>query len=324
MAIQNIVVFHNTAAVGSAWCCAEGIVSALREMGHRVTDGGNPYKAQIPFSTLREADLIVLGAPEWFPDALRARYGAIWGTLRARKAAWYAESFHRDDRDFDFNAVRSLADRHYFPAIQDAEEFGGQWLPFGVDTGLFRPRSAAATHDAAFLGTIYPKRAQYLARIPYKLQRIQSVSSPDVRRSFELLADAYGSTKIFVNLPALSRLLVTKVSEVMACGTFLLTPRLDHPSALRNMAPFEDRRHLVYYDPNRPEEIADLVTYYLAHPEEREAIAAAGRAEILKNHAMRLPLQKILDDAQSGAGTSPQAVPGEIDWAAAISKMANG
>lgn len=324
MPIQNIVVFHNTAAVGSAWCCAEGIVSELRAMGYRVADGGNPHASQLPAATLREADLIILGAPEWFARPLQLRYGAVWSGLRARKAAWYAESFHRDDRDFDFNTVRGLADHHYFPAIQDAEEFGGQWLPFGVDTAMFRPKSVPVVHDAAFLGTIYPKRAEYLARIPYKLERIQSVSSPDVRRSFALLADAYGSTRIFVNLPALSRLLVTKVTEVMACGTFLLTPRLDHPSAHRNMAPFEDRKHLVYYDPHAPAEIARLIEYYLAHPAERDAIAAAGRAEILKNHAMRLPLQKILDDAQRDTGTSTQAPTGEIDWAAAISKMANG
>ena len=36
MRLQNVVVFHNTATVASAWCCAEGIVSVLREMGYNV------------------------------------------------------------------------------------------------------------------------------------------------------------------------------------------------------------------------------------------------------------------------------------------------
>ena len=317
MAIQNIVVFHNTAAIGSAWCCAEGIVSAFKEMGHRVIDGGNPRTKQIPIADLRNADLIVLGAPEWFAADLRKHYGFVWPTLRAKKAAWYAESFHRDDQNFNFGPLRGLADRHYFPAIQDAEEFGGTWLPFGVDTGLFRPKPVEVIHNAAFLGTMYKKRAEYIASMGFPLARMQPVSSPDVRASFELLADAYCSTKIFVNLPALSRLLVTKVTEVMACGTLLLTPLLDHPSGYRNMDIFENRKHLVYYDPAAPQDIAKLVGHYLANPDERAVIAAAGRAEVLRKHAMHIPLQKILDDA------ARSLAPVEIDpWEAAIGKMA--
>ena len=320
MRIQNVVVFHNTAAVGSAWCCAEGIVSVLREMGYNVVDGGNPRLSQIPISHLRNADLIILGAPEWFAAELQRHYGFAWPTLRAKKAAWYAESFHRDDRDFDFNSVRNLADHHYFPAIQDAEEYGGQWLPFGADTGVFRPQPATVLYDAAFLGTMYPKRAEFMARIGYSLARIQSVSSPDVRKSFELLANAYCSTRIFVNLPAYSRLLVTKVTEVMACGTFLLTPRLDHPSAYRNMAPFENGKHLVYYDAGDPQEIAKLVYYYIENSSELEAIAAAGRDEVLKSHSMVVPLRKILSDAESGG----DLVASDDPWEAAISKLAHG
>ena len=150
-------------------------------MGYNVVDGGNPHLSQIPLMQLRNADLIVLGAPEWFAGEVRKHYGSVWNTLRAKKAAWYAESFHRDDQDFNFNSVRDLADFHYFPAIQDAEEFGGQWL----------------------------------------------------------------------------------------------------------------------------------------NPAERDAIAAAGRAHVTKNHAMRLPLRKILDDAESGAHAASSD-----PWEAAISKLA--
>ena len=48
------------------------------------------------------------------------------------------------------------------------------------------------------------------------------------------------------------------------------------------MEPFEHRKHLVYYDPDDPGEIGRLVNYYLANPAERDAIAAAGRAEVIK------------------------------------------
>lgn len=167
---------------------------------------------------------------------------------------------------------------------------------------------------------MYKKRAEYIGRIGYPLVRIQSVTSNDVRKSFELLADAYCAPKIFVNLPAYSRLLVTKVTEVMACGTFLLTPRLDHPTAQRNMLPFENGRHLVYYDPEAPENLAAIIRHYLANPKEREAIAAAGQVEVVENHAMHLPLMKIIQDAEMSAAATAAAA--EIDpWEAAISVM---
>ena len=83
------------------------------------------------------------------------------------------------------------------------------------------------------------------------------------------------------------------------------------------MEPSEHRKHLVYYDPDDPGEIGRLVNYYLANPAERDAIAAAGRAEVIKNHAMRLPLRKILDDAESGAHMASSG-----PWEAAISKLA--
>jgi hypothetical protein len=85
MRLQNVVVFHNTATVASAWCCAEGIVSVLREMGYNVVDSGNPRLSQIPLMQLRNADLIVVGAPERFAGEVRKHYGSVWNTLRAKK-----------------------------------------------------------------------------------------------------------------------------------------------------------------------------------------------------------------------------------------------
>ena len=129
---------------------------------------------------------------------------------------------------------------------------------------------------------MYRKRAEYIGNVGYPFVHIQSVSSSNVRTSFDLLVDAYCSTKIFVNLPGLSRLLVRKITEVMACGTFPLTSSSRSSSAYRNMEPSEHRKHIVYYDPDDPGEIGRQVTYYLANPAERDAIAAAGRAEVIK------------------------------------------
>jgi hypothetical protein len=109
-----------------------------------------------------------------------------------------------------------------------------------------------------------------------------------------------------VNLPALSRLLVTKIAEVMACGRMLITPSIDHPTGTRNMAQFEDGRHLVYYDSARPRDLADIVNHYLQHPEERDAIASAGRLEVRRGHTLEARLRAMIADVEFGkAASSP-------------------
>jgi hypothetical protein len=267
-----------------------------RATGGAVAPLGRQTYYNVSFERLKQADLIILSSAEHYAPALTRRYPR-WSELRMPKVAWYCESFHRDDRDFDFASCRPLVDRHYFPAIQDAEEMHGEWLPFSADVEVFKPNGASPIHSVAFLGTMYPKRAEYLRSLRIPISLLTPVSAWNTRRSFERLASAYSSTQIFLNLPALSRLLVTKVTEVMACRTMLLTPELDHPSALGNMAPFESGRHLVYYAANKPAQLAELITHYLEHDEEREAIAEAGYQSVVNHHNLEQSLTRILRES---------------------------
>jgi hypothetical protein len=212
---------------------------------------------------------------------LTNRYGLqAWNALKAPKAAWYAEFAHRDDRSFAFDRCRQLADRHYFPAAQDAVEFNGEWLPFGADLSVFKAKPVEKRYDAAFLGMMYPKRAEYVSRIGYPLTILPPAFDPNILYSFELLAEAYSATRIFVNLPSYSRLLVTKVTEVIACRTMLVTPKVDHPSGAHNMSQFTDGKHLVYYDSDRPGDVGGIIEHYLRSPSELDAIAGAYLVEV--------------------------------------------
>ncbi|MGI4764850.1 MAG: methyltransferase domain-containing protein [Janthinobacterium lividum] len=305
---RTVAVFHCTSGVTSAWCCAEGIVTTLARMGYRVRDCQNPTLRYTSIEDLKGVDLIILSAVEWYAPAMREAYGDAWSDLVVPKVAWYAESFHRDDRDFDFGACAALADRHYFPAWQDAVEFGGEWLPFGADTEIFFPRETEATIDAGFLGSLYPKRVEYVKRLDAPVVRLNSVSGQNAVESAQMLAAAYCSTKILLNLPSYSRLTVTKVTEAMACGTMVITPMMDHPSAVRNMDQFVDGKHLVYFDPRRPQDIGALIRHYTERPSERQRIAEDGYAEIVRGHSLRLRLQTILDAMLPGHAERPAKI----------------
>jgi len=304
VSVLRVAVFHPGSSVRSPYSFSEGLVEVLQQLGHEVHSFTS---LGVSIEQLRSMDLILLSSLEWYAAKIHAAYGEAWQTITAAKVGWYVESFQRDDQNFDFGICRKIADHHYFPAIQDAKAFGGSWLPFGADTTIFKPFPTPKLYDAAFLGSLYAKRADYVRRINANIVHIQSVDDPDKRRSAELLAYACSTPKIFVNLPSLSRLMVTKVTEVIACGTFLLTPKIDHPSALQNMELFVDRRHLVYYDPERPEEIGPLIAHYLAHEDERNAIAATGLAEVQARHTFLQRVQRILSDFELRQAESPRA-----------------
>jgi FkbM family methyltransferase len=297
--ITTIAVFHCTASVDSAWGCAEGIVKTLMNMGYNVLDCGRPEHKKVTLSQLETADLILLSGPEWYYDKIPATFGSSWFKIKAQKIAWFTESAHRDDREFQFQNVIKYVDSSYFPAIQDATEFKGKWLPFGADTEIFKPYKPDKIHDAVFIGQMYQKRSDFIKRINCQIKRLETVTDPDLVKSFTKLAEAYNSTKIFVNLPTLSRLLVTKVTEVMACRTMLITPHIDHFSGTRNEDIFQDRKHLVYYDSSNPNNLSKKIEYYLKNPEEREFIAENGYQEVKKNYSLENQLSRIIDDVLS-------------------------
>jgi spore maturation protein CgeB len=115
--------------------------------------------------------------------------------------------------------------------------------------------------------------------------------------------DAYASVlrriKVFVNLPTLSQLLVTKVFEVAASGACLVTPRLKGVGE-RNQELLGDVIQL--YDDASPAELAGLLRSLLNDDQERERLAQRACDEIHKRHGIRQRLQTILDSFSGHLG----------------------
>ena len=87
-----------------------------------------------------------------------------------------------------------------------------------------------------------------------------------------------------------------RIFDVPAAGAFVLTDWRDQTESL-----FEPGKELICY--REPEEIPDLVRYFLAHPEERQRIARAARARVLAEHTWAHRVRRILTQLRETYGT---------------------
>lgn len=78
-----------------------------------------------------------------------------------------------------------------------------------------------------------------------------------------------------------------RLFEATGVGTLLLTDRKDNLGDL-----FEIGKEVVAY--SSAEEAAELIHYYLAHPEEAQAIARAGQARTLREHTYRHRMEELV------------------------------
>ena len=300
---MRLACFH-PASVFCAWSVATGLVDTFNRMGHQtkgfpmdVTKQSIDPTAYPTADQLRGFDGIVISGPEHVRAHLLRLYPK-WNKIPVPKVAWMHETVEREDYGrMNVENIQSFADRTFCPAIED-EQYGFKWLPFGVDTEVFKPDwNQPKEYDVAFIGLVYPKRAQFLQRlqpflrgITIKLGNVQvlDLSGVRVRETAALYADNLRKIKVFVNLPSLSELVVTKVHESLACGAFLITPAIPDP---RN---FDDiQAH--FYDREKPAELVERIRFCLSHELERVAAAKVCCEQMHRLHRLELRCQVLLD-----------------------------
>lgn len=339
--------------IEAAWSVSDGITNTLRRMRHTVVDipVGRPGSAGFQVREINGCDLIIVTGLEHFQRNPAFGFNLeAWNALKPPKFAWYHESFFRDDVTFNFRDLETLADEHFFPAVQDAEMFNAthfnakgrcHWMPFGVDTEVFRPESCRAcgikfslgqdstvfaernsavsgcpecagtgwgqnikTLPIGFIGLLYEERQAFIraltphvkspaVRITIGNVVVKDMDGLDHKATVERLAANYRKIKLFLNLPAKSRLLVTKVYEVMACGTALMTPLLPRDSA-KNTEIFTDKKHLLYYQKNHVGGVNQILEKYVQDDIAREVIAVAGCREVHEKHSLKVRMEEML------------------------------
>lgn len=305
----------------ASWFSLGGYARTLRTMGHEVIDcpfpGNIPndienVRARMPtIPELLTCDCVLSTFHEYIVPWLGAVYGPDeWRRLMCDVPviARLDESMDRKDLFLQERwpelAQWAQAGHFFFPAKQDAIRYDGHWLPFGADLTMFNTNiNKVKLYDIGFIGSMYPLRMNYMQKLSEHLDSrftfnvgtvvVQDLSGIRGEESTQLLADNYSRIKIFFCLPPMSRLLVCKVFEVMASGTFMMFPKLPGKAAA-NLALFEDGKEIVYYDYGNVESNAHQIRHWLEHEGEREHIAQMGCHKVQSKFSLEQMLGEML------------------------------
>jgi hypothetical protein len=225
---------------------------AFRALGHTchvAGPGGRPYREiDIPYICHRY-DLIVV--TENYPSPRTWRWWD-WASIRTPKLYWAIDTHIRDFpwiSHFDWVAY----------SIRE-HATAGLWLPYGLsvrhqrDTNVYPKK-----YDAIFIGSmdVTPRRKELCDR--FGIQHITAYGPEYIR--------AMKEARICFNL-SISCDINAKYFEIMGSGTFLLTNY--NQSLVDLFHGSEDLKSCMY---KTDDEIGEKIAYYLAHEEEREAIA---------------------------------------------------
>lgn len=229
--------------------------------------------------------------------------------------------FHLD-RWFGLNREPEIAKDHFFradlvftadghPPHQERFEKLGvnhKWLPPGVSLRECKrkPRIRAQyQHDVVFVGSTesYHKEWDYRLRLARWLEStfgdrigIYPRNKPALRG--QPLVDLYGSAKVMVGDSCLNGNITNywsdRIPETVGRGGFLIHPYVqgleDH---------FEIDKHLVTYELGNFDELREKIEYYVAHDDERQAIAAAGKEHVMEHHTYERRMEQVVGELQA-------------------------
>jgi spore maturation protein CgeB len=229
---------------------------------------------------------------------------------------------------YDLFAVIQKGD---FPRkLAEAGQPNSMYLPLAADPAVHRPLELSAVErrkygsELSFVGAGYPNRRLAFRQLASFDLRIwgsdwdgESVLAPFLQRQGERIetdevVKIFNATDINLNLHSSVRpgVLVgdgdfvnPRTFELAACGAFQLTDR-------RGLLPELFREGELALFSGMPE-LLQAIEHYRAHPDERAAVAARGRARVLAEHTYVHRMRTLLERA---ASLMPARGPVEAGW----------
>jgi len=217
-----------------------------------------------------------------------------------RPSAWWAIDTHLSypqdlekagGFDYVFAAQREGAER-----LRSDGAVPVWWLPLACNPELHRPLECGQDLDVAFVGnpgTPERQRLLGLIRSHFPNSFVGNAYGDDMAR-------VYSRAKIVFNR-SVGNDVNMRVFEALACRALLLTNALPDNGQDELLEP---GKHLVTYSSD--DELLERIHYYLAHDEEREAIAEAGYREAVSRHTYALRMQRVLEACLLGELEEPR------------------
>jgi copper chaperone CopZ len=250
---------------------------------------------------------------DWHSQALHRspRWRRRIASAPARKILYVQESIGAatrltgsDDMATAYRSAAELCDAVVYSDAADRVlvEAAGKpalWLPFGVDTRLFRPDTPflARQPRAFFRGKVealghaseYSDRRRLLEHLRAR-DLVELVPYLPGEVDPHRLADDFNRFQVALNLPSVFAGHPTRVLEGMACGCCVVTNRtgLAEVDGL-----FQGDTHLVYY--SGAQELEAAVARVTADPTAAAVIAASGRRRVAERFDLRRLLAEVID-----------------------------
>jgi hypothetical protein len=281
----------------NSWVFSQGVAEVLVRMGHDVhfrvvnhRPGTFSFSRKSEVPARKDAELALVVAAEWMPEVGWQK------DYTCPVALWLGGGGHRKDGvSFASTYEQFLKDTPFgfFPSAQDAKEFGGTWLPYGVDTEMFKPMpEVEKSWDVVTCGHIYnDERRAFLQSLKNMGLNIPHVDTGrddlrTCRENNEELAKLYNRAYAVISMPTIEYVYPGRVLEVMACGVAVLVPH----DPYKNILQFKEAVPL-HYDEQNLETLKSL----LLCKEELRKNAVVCLEEARKHHKLEFRLEKILE-----------------------------
>lgn len=196
-----------------------------------------------------------------------------------------------------FFDVVFIAQKDFVSAFQGIGHNHAHWLPLACDPDVHCMPAADRSYDVGFVGKLGQwgtRRHEILTRV------LPRYRSNDYRQFYAPrdMARIYGQSKIVFNA-SINGDLNMRCFEALASGALLVTDRVGN--GLNDL--LEEDVHYVGY--SNVDEALRKIDHYLAHPVERERIAAEGLRAALRSHTYRHRTEEMFQKAKGAFGGAP-------------------
>jgi hypothetical protein len=165
------------------------------------------------------------------------------------------------------------------------------WLPVAVDTRLYAGSRESFRYDLSFVGVVNelvrPKRSRILNLIAGKYRVAVAGGRKNQWMPPREAGRLYRQSRMVLNENLFDGV-TTRMFEAMASGSLLLTEA--GQNGLTDL--FVPNEHLAVYDPDN---LFDVIDYYIEHEEDRRRVADRGHAAVLAAHDIEHRAKRLLE-----------------------------